>query len=411
MADAKYIIVGGGLAAARACEGIRSVDASGSILIVAQEEQLPYHRPPLSKGYLAGRQGLDRVLVHGQSYYEEQNIRVLTGVTAERISRRGRKVTLQNGESFEYEELLLATGGRAWRLPLSGADLAGVHTLRTLADADAIRAEALSGRHAVVIGGSFIGTEVAATLAQMGVHVTMCFLEEHPLQAVAPRELGEYITKLLEGQGVRLIPTTRPERIEGEGHVSAVRLENGETVPCDLVVMGVGIRLNTQLARDANLDLTDFSAIVVDETLRTSDPHIWAAGDIAAWPDPYYGRRLRVEHWDVAFSQGYQAGRNMAGANEPYTKAPYFFSDILDLSLEVWGYLDDWGNTVTRGSLEAGSVSYWYFADGVLVGVLAIGRPDEEREPMEQLVTRGLLHQEVVDALQDETRPLNSLLA
>lgn len=411
MADAKYIIIGGGLAAARACEGIRSVDAAGSILVVTKESHLPYQRPPLSKGYLAGRQGLDRVILHDQAHYEAQGIRVMTGVAAERISRRGRKVTLSTGESLEYEELLLATGGRAWRLPLSGAELPGAFTLRTIDDADAIRAEAREGRRAVVVGGSFIGCEVAATLAQLGVHVTMCFLEEYPLQAVAPRELGERIAQMFGAHGVRLVPATRPERIEGQGHVQAVRLENGETVPCDLVVMGVGIRLNTQLARDADLDLTDFSAIVVDETLRTSDPHIWAAGDIAAWPDPHYARRLRVEHWDVAHSQGYQVGRNMAGANEPYTKVPYFFSDIADLSFEVWGDLDDWDRTVTRGALEANSVSYWYFAQDVLVGVLAMGRPDDERDAMEQLVARGLTYAQVAEALQDEEQPLESLLA
>jgi 3-phenylpropionate/trans-cinnamate dioxygenase ferredoxin reductase component len=411
MADAKYIIVGGGVAAARACEGIRSVDSSGSILVITQEGYLPYQRPPLSKGYLAGRQGLDRVVLHDEAYYEGQGIRVMTRVAAERISRRGRKVTLSNGESLEYEELLLATGGRAWRLPLSGADLPGVFTLRTIADSDAIRAEASEGRRAVVIGGSFIGCEVAATLAQRGVHVTMCFLEQYPLQALATPELGERITALFDAHGARIVPATRPERIEGQERVEAVRLESGETVPCDLVIMGVGIRLNTQLARDADLDLTDFSAIVVDETLRTSDPHIWAAGDIAAWPDPHYGRRLRVEHWDVAHAQGYQVGCNMAGANEPYTRAPYFFSDIFDLSFEVWGDLEDWDRSVARGSLEDDSVSYWYFAQDTLVGVLALGRPDEERDAMEQLVTRGLAYDEVAEALQDEGRSLDDLLA
>jgi NAD(P)H-nitrite reductase large subunit len=410
MADAKYIIVGGGLAAARACEGIREVDATGSILVITQEHHLPYQRPPLSKGYLAGRQGLERVVLHEESYYREQGIRVLTGVTAERISRRGRKVALSTGETLEYEELLLATGGRAWRLPLSGAELQGVYTLRTIEDADAIRAEARQGNRAVVIGGSFIGCEVAATLAQNQVQVTMCFLEEYPLQAVVPRELGDHVTRLFEQHGARLIPATRPERIEGVDRIQAVRLENGETVPCDLAVMGVGIRLNTQLARDADLDLTDFSAIIVDETLRTSDPHIWAAGDIAAWPDPHYGRRLRVEHWDVASSQGRQAGRNMAGAGEAYTRAPYFFSDIFDLSFEAWGNLDGWDRTVTRGSLETNSVSYWYFAKDVLVGVLALGRPDEEREAMEALVVRGLAYADVAEALHDESRPLDSLL-
>ncbi len=406
----KYIIVGGGQAAASACEGIREIDQSGSILVITDEAHLPHQRPPLSKSYLAGKVGLDKVLVHEESYYADNNIEVMTGVAATRISRRGRKVALDNGSTVEYEELLLATGGRAWRLPLSGADLPGVFTLRKIEDSDAIREAAGEASQAVVIGGSFIGSEVAATLTQLGVKVTMCFLEEYPLQAIVPRELGDYVTRLFEDKGARLIPNMRPERIVGGERIEAVHLENGEVVSCDMAVMGVGIRLNTQLARDADLDLTDFSAIAVDEMLRTSDPHIWAAGDIAAWPDPHYERRLRVEHWDVARSHGLQAGRNMAGASEPYTKAPYFFSDIFDLSFEVWGDLVDWDRTVIRGSLEEESVSYWYFRKDTLVGVLAMGRPEEESDPMEQLVVRGLAYDDVADALQDEDQSLDDLL-
>ena len=406
----KYVIVGGGQAAASACEGIRQIDSSGSILVITDEEYLPHQRPPLSKSYLAGKAGLDKVMVHDESYYAENNIEVMTGVSATRISRRGRKVALDSGSTVEYEELLLATGGRAWRLPLSGAELPGVFTLRTIENSDAIRAAAEEAEEAVVIGGSFIGCEVAATLTQLGVHVTMCFLEEYPLQAVAPPELGGHIREIFEDEGIRVIPTMRPERIVGDERIEAVHLENGEVVACDMAVMGVGVRLNTQLARDADLDLTDFSAIAVDEMLRTSDPHIWAAGDIAAWPDPHYERRLRVEHWDVARAQGEQAGRNMAGASEPYTVVPYFFSDIFDLSFEVWGDLVDWDQTVTRGSLEEESVSYWYFRDETLVGVLALGRPDDERDPMEQLVARGLKYDDVAEALQDTDQSLDDLM-
>lgn len=409
MAGTKYAIVGGGLAAARACEGIRAVDSAGSILIIAEEPFLPYQRPPLSKGYLIGKQGLEKVLLHSEAFYRENGIEVLTGATATRIGRRGRKVTLASGEAVEYERLLLATGGRAWRLPLTGAELPGVYTLRTIADADAIRAHAAQAERALVIGGSFIGCETAAALAQMGLAVSMCFLEKRPLQAVTPPELGAYITRMFDAQGVRLIPAVRPERIQGQGCVQSVTLENGETIACDLVVMGVGIRLNTQLARDADLDLVEFSAIAVDETLRTNDPHIYAAGDIAAWPDPHYGRRLRMEHWDTAHSQGYQAGRNLAGAGEPYTRTPYFFSDLFDLSFDVWGSLDGWSRTLTRGSLENGSVSYWYFAQDILVGALAVNRPDSERAAMERLVVRGLAHDDVAPVLQDERLSLDEL--
>jgi len=409
MNDYDYVIIGGGLASARACEGIRELDSSGSIALVTAEPRLPYHRPPLSKAYLRGERPLARLYVQQESFYREHRITVLPGTEATRITRRSRRVSLASGESIGYGELLLATGGRAWRLPLSGADLPGVFTLRTVDDCDAIRAAVSGARQVVVIGGSFIGCEVAASLTQMGVPVTMCFLEEYPLQALVPPELGQLIRSMLEERGARVIAATRPERIMGDGRAERVQLENGMLLDADVVIMGVGIRLNTQLARDAELELTEMSGVVVDEHLRTSDPHIWAAGDIAAWPDPHSGQRIRVEHWDVAYNQGHCAGRNMAGADEPYRILPYFFSDILDLSFEAWGTLARSERILVRGSVAERSVSYWYVHEGRVLGVLAIGRPEPEREAMQALVARGPLAVEVEVGLMDTGVDLASL--
>ncbi len=409
MSDYDYVIIGGGLASARACEGIRELDASGSIALVTAEPRLPYHRPPLSKAYLRGERPLARLYVQQESFYREHRITVLAGTEAARITRRSRRVSLASGESIGYGELLLATGGRAWRLPLSGADLPGVFTLRTVDDCDAIRAAVSGARQVVVIGGSFIGCEVAASLTQMGVPVTMCFLEEYPLQALVPPELGQLIRSMLEERGARVIAATRPERIMGDGRAERVQLENGMLLDADVVIMGVGIRLNTQLAREAELELTEMSGVVVDEHLRTSDPHIWAAGDIAAWPDPHSGQRIRVEHWDVAYNQGHRAGRNMAGADEPYRILPYFFSDILDLSFEAWGTLARSERILVRGSVAERSVSYWYVHEGRVLGVLAIGRPEPEREAMQALVARGPLAAEVEVVLMDTGVDLASL--
>jgi len=409
MNDYDYVIIGGGLASARACEGIRELDSSGSIALVTAEPRLPYHRPPLSKAYLRGERPLARLYVQQESFYREHRITVLPGTEATRITRRSRRVSLASGESIGYGELLLATGGRAWRLPLSGADLPGVFTLRTVDDCDAIRAAVSGARQVVVIGGSFIGCEVAASLTQMGVPVTMCFLEEYPLQALVPPELGQLIRSMLEERGARVIAATRPERIMGDGRAERVQLENGMLLDADVVIMGVGIRLNTQLARDAELELTEMSGVVVDEHLRTSDPHIWAAGDIAAWPDPHSGQRIRVEHWDVAYNQGHCAGRNMAGADEPYRILPHFFSDILDLSFEAWGTLARSERILVRGSVAERSVSYWYVHEGRVLGVLAIGRPEPEREAMQALVARGPLAAEVEVGLMDTGVDLASL--
>lgn len=410
MDDVKYLIVGGGLAAARACEGIRELDASGSIAIVTAEPHFPYHRPPLSKAYLRGERPLSKVFVHPEAFYRDHKITVYTDAEATKITRRSRRVTLANGESIGYEEMLLATGGRAWRLPLAGVDLPGVFTLRTLDDSDAIRKAARSAKQVLVIGGSFIGCEVAASLSQMGVQVAMCFLEDYPLQAVVPEDLGRHVQALLEGRGVTVIPRTRPERIEGTERAEQVQLENDQVIEADLVIMGVGIRLNTQVARDAELDLTDLSGVVVDEHLRTSDPHIYAAGDIAAWPDLESGERTRVEHWDVAYNQGYCAGRNMAGARETYDTLPYFFSDILELSFEAWGNLNRPDRVIARGSLEDGTVTYWYVRADRIAGALAIGLPDAEREPTQALISGRAELQNIEGALADASTDLVTLL-
>jgi 3-phenylpropionate/trans-cinnamate dioxygenase ferredoxin reductase subunit len=404
----KYVIIGGGLAGQRAGDGIRKVDADGSVALVTAEHHLPYERPPLSKGYLTGKKGLNRVYLKEDDYYGQNNIEVITGVRATKVAPAARSVTLDDGRLLGYEKLLLATGGRAWRLPIPGSDLPGVFTLRTIEDSDGIRQAAEPGKQALVLGGSFIGSEVASSLAQLGLGVTMVFPEGRLLELIVPEELSALLHAKYGANGVRILSGTKPERLEGDERVRQAVLDSGETLAVDLVVMGVGIRLNTGLARDAGLELGERDAIVVDETLRTSDPNIYAAGDITAWPDPTSGRiknirkRLRVEHWDVARRQGLRAGRNMAGEEKPYTSLPYFFSDLFDFSFEVWGDLTTWDRTVTRGTLESGSFALYYFYQGKMVGVLAVGRPDEERKPMQELVKARPAYEDVATRLRDE---------
>jgi NADPH-dependent 2,4-dienoyl-CoA reductase/sulfur reductase-like enzyme len=314
-----------------------------------------------------------------------------------------RQVELDDGRTLEYEKLLLATGGRARLLPLPGADLENVFTLRTIEDAQHIRQAAGDGKRALVLGGSFIGAEVSASLAQMGLQVTEIFPESRLLELIVPPEVSEHLGALYDERGVSVLPGVVAERLEGDGRVERAVLDNGETLGVDLVVMGVGIELNTDLARKAGIDVReDDGAILVDGTLRTSDPNVYAAGDIAAWPDGTFDRQLRVEHWDVARRQGLRAGRNMAGDEKPYTALPYFFSDLFDLSFEVWGDLSNWDRTVLRGSLEESSFAYYYFERGQLTGVLAVGRPDAERAPMQSLVEARPPYDEVAGGLQDE---------
>ncbi len=386
MVEYRYVIIGGGLAGGNAVDAIREIDGEGSLALVSQEPHNPYQRPPLSKGFLMGQAGREKVYLRSAGHYAKKKVDLLVGVRATGLSPETRFVTLDDGRTLKYGRLLLATGGRARRLPIPGNDLPGVFALRSIEDSERIRDAAGEGKRALILGGSFIGSEVASSLAQLGTQVTMVFPDRRLLERIAPQELGEFLQTLYRDRGVNILPETTAERLEGQDGVERAVLDDGQVVDVDLVVMGVGIELNTELARRAGLDVDDAGGVVVDEHLCTSNPCIYAAGDIAAWPDPTFGRQLRLEHWDVAKNQGICAGRNMAGEVEAYTTLPYFFSDLFDLSFEVWGNLDSWDETILRGSLEEGSFAFYYFDDGRMVGVLALDRPDEERDAMQDLV-------------------------
>lgn len=405
-----YVIVGGGLAGGRGAEGIRQVDEEGSVVLVTREAHRPYERPPLSKDYMLGEAGLDRVYLQEDGYYEENDIELLTGVRVTRLDPEVQTVTLDDDRVLGYGKLLLATGGAARRLPISDSDLENVFTLRTIEDSQGIQEAGGEGKHALIMGGSFIGSEVASSLTQRGTRVTMVFPESGLLARIVPEELSKFLVEVYHQEGVTVMPGVVCEKLEGEGKVARAMLDNGETLDVDLVVMGVGITLNTQLAQQAGLELGQDEAVIVDEYLRSSDPNIYCAGDIAAWPDPTFGERLRVEHWDVARRQGRRAGRNMAGEEEAYGALPYFFSDMFDVSFEVWGNLVSWDRTVMRGSPEEGSVAYYYFDEGKMVGVFAMGRPSSERSPMQDLVKARPAYDDVADTLRDEGVELETLL-
>ncbi|MGD8244812.1 MAG: FAD-dependent oxidoreductase [Anaerolineae bacterium] len=410
MTEYKYIIVGGGLAGQRAAQGIRKVDTEGSVALVTAEPHVPYERPPLSKGYLMGKEGLDAAYLQDDTWYDENGIALMKDLRVTEVDASGHVIALADGQELAYGKLLLATGGHAWRLPLAGADLDTVFTLRTIEDSDAIRSAAGTAERALVLGGSFVGSEVAASLTQMGLDVTMVFPESRLLERVVPEAFSDFLHGKFEGQGVRILNNTTPERLEGDGAVDQAVLSSGETLQVDMVVMGVGIRLNTELAEGAGLELTERGEVVVDEYLCTSDPDIYAAGDIAAWPDPTFERRLRVEHWDVARRQGLRAGRNMAGEQKLYTSLPYFFSDMFDLSFEVWGSLMSWDRTVLRGGMGSSSYKLFYFREGSLVGVLTVGRLGDERKLIPKLVKARLDYHNVADQLADEEFGLSALV-
>jgi NADPH-dependent 2,4-dienoyl-CoA reductase/sulfur reductase-like enzyme len=237
----------------------------------------------------------------------------------------------------------------------------------------------------------------------------MVFPESRLLARVVPEAFSDFLHGKFQAEGVRILSGTTPERLEGDGAVDRAVLSTGQTLQVDMVVMGVGIRLHTELAEDAGLELTDRGEVVVDEYLRTSDPEIYAAGDIAAWPDLTFEKRLRAEHWDVARRQGLRAGRNMAGEYKPYTALPYFFSDMFDLSFEVWGHLGSWDQTVLRGEIGSSSYKLFYFDQSKLVGVLTVGRLGDVRGTIPKVVKARLAYDGVADALRDQGVELSTL--
>ena len=412
MKDYQYLIIGGGIAGGEVAEGIREVDPGGRAAIITREEHPPYQKPPLSKGYLRDEVDLDHVYLEGEKHYQDLNVDLYQGKAAVSIHPGKHRVELEGGEEIGYQKLLLATGGEALRLPIWGNELKNVFTLRRIEDAELIRKVAGENQRALILGGSFIGSETAASLSQMDSEVVQVFPESRLLEPVVPAQLSGYIRELFDRNHIRVLSGTVAEKLEGDQDdaIQSATLDTGERLEIDLVIMGVGIELNTALAADADLEVAEGGAVLVNDYLQTSHPDIYAAGDIVSWPDPVRNQRLQIEHWDVARAQGNRAGRNMAGEKEAYTRLPYFFSDMFDLSFEVWGVLDSWDQTVQRGEIVEGSFAFYYFDQGQLVGVLSVGRPEGEREAMKTLPEKGITHAESASKLADESYSLNQLL-
>lgn len=388
-----YLLIGGGLASATAAKEIRKRDPRGSILIVASEPELPYHRPPLSKEYLRGAidpegiYGKGGVYVHRRPWYDEQRIAVLRGTAARTLDTAAQRVHLADGSTYHYRLLLLATGGRARRLRVPGADLAGVHLLRTLADANALRAQLnVPGKRVVVVGCGFIGLETAAGAMMRGARVTMVDSHDRFWPRLMPLRLSAYFEDQFARRGALILhQRTVTDFVAGpDGRLAAVRIgpmgtqtgtrtdvpadgfESPDEIPCDLAIVGIGIELNTELAASAGLEADPRHGIVVDERLETRVAGVFAAGDVAAYPDPLAGR-LHFEHWDHAIQSGQVAAANMAGGDEPYRHVPYFFSDQFDYSINMLGYPSSDAQVVLRGELAANTFTAFYLERGTIL--------------------------------------------
>ena len=370
MTEQTFVIAGGGLAGAKAAEGLREEGFDGRIVLIGAESELPYERPPLSKDYLRGEAERASALVHPGDFYEENGIELMLGTTVEALDAGAKHVVLDTGERHRFDTLLLATGSEPRRLPLEGSDLDGIHYLRTLADADALKA-ALADAHAlVVIGGGFIGAEVAASARQLGLEVAIVEPAEVLLaQALGP-EIGGFYTELHRDHGVEVLTGNAPTAFEGRGRVERVRLRDGRSIDADLVLVGVGAQPRVELAAEAGLLVEN--GIVVTSRLETSAPGIFAAGDVASAHHPFYRRRIRVEHWANALNQPEIAARAMLGKPASYDRLPYFYSDQYDVGMQFVGDTTVSDEVVLRGEPSVREFVAFWLSQGAVVAAMNV---------------------------------------
>ena len=386
-----FVIVGGGLAGGGAAATLREEGFDGKVVLIGEERQPPYERPPLSKEYLRGESAFEGALVRSPDFYDENGVETRFGVRATRVDAAEKVLELDDGERVAYDRLLITTGSRNRRLPVAGQDLEGIYSLRTVADSDRIRAEIAPGRKAVVVGMGFIGSEVAASLRQTGVEVVVVDRNEVPLRRVLGEEVGRVIAGIHRDHGTTMIFEDRVAAFEGEGRVERVTTERGRSIECDFVVVGLGVEPVTELVAGTGVEIDN--GIVVDEYLRTGVEGIYAAGDVANHYHPVFGRRIRVEHWRNALEQGPAAARNMMGRDEPYEEVPWFWSDQYEHNLQYAGFHTEWDELVVRGSMEERNFVAFYRKEERVLAAVAVNRGKDLRRSISLI-----RDQETIDA-------------
>jgi 3-phenylpropionate/trans-cinnamate dioxygenase ferredoxin reductase component len=389
-ANSPFLIAGAGLAGAKAAEALREGGFDGPVVLVGDEKERPYERPPLSKGYLLGTSPREDAYVHPRDWYVDNDVELRLGAPVTGIDPGGHTVTLADGARLPYAKLLLATGSSPRRLPVAGENLDGVHYLRRLSDSDTLKETFRTASRIVVIGGGWIGLETTAAARAAGVEVTLLEAGELPLLGVLGREAAQVFADLHTAHGVDLRCGAHVTEITGrQGRADGVLLHGGERIEADAVVIGVGVTPNTGLAAAAGLDVED--GIRVDAALRTSHPDVWAAGDVASAFHPLLGRHIRVEHWANALNQPAAAARSMLGGKVRYDRLPYFFTDQYDLGMEYTGHVGRGGydRVVFRGSTESREfVAFWLRSRRVLAGMNV--NVWDVTGPLRTLVTSGL---------------------
>jgi NADPH-dependent 2,4-dienoyl-CoA reductase/sulfur reductase-like enzyme len=385
MADYDLVIIGGGLATGKAVRAYRDAGGDGSVALFTRDRYVPYHRPPLSKRYLRGEAELADTLVEPPSYYEENGVAVHLQTPIARLEPDAHEVELESGERHRYGKLLVATGAWPRMLDVPGADLDGVKTFRTLDDSGGVKAAVDAGiRRALVVGGSFIGSEVAASLRRLGVDVTLLHRGTGIFDALRSPELSEHLTQLYRGEGVEVVYGDEVAVFHGDGRLAGAETRKGRRIDADLAVIGIGVGPVIDLLEGSGIELDD--GIVVDESYATNVPDVYAAGDIANFYDPIFDRRRRIEHWSNANYQGTEVGKVLAGADGGYDVVSSFFSEVFGYTFRVFGDTSEFDEFQLHGSLADGHAVGLYLADGRLVGALSVGQDEQTEQALKDSI-------------------------
>ncbi len=393
------IIIGGSHAGAQVAISLRQEGWQERILVIGNEAHLPYHRPPLSKGFVSGDKSLDDILLRPASYFEKHDIEFVFNVDVESIDRNNKTINCNNGQTYTYDKLALATGARVRKIDLPGSDLPGIHYLRTASDAQAITHDCQSAKSAIIVGGGYIGLELAASFKKAGMQVTVLEMAPRVLARVAAAEVAQFYTRVHTEEGVNIVTGTSAAAFTGSNRVESVTDTNGAQYKADIVIIGVGVIPNTELARDAGLDVDN--GIMVNEYAQTSDASIVAAGDCTFHPNALLGRSLRLESVPNATEQAKSAAASLCGNQKAYASLPWFWSDQFDLKLQIAGVNTDYDKVILRGdALQSRSLAAFYLKDNTVIAVDCINRAPEFAA-VKKAMTKGLALR--IDELSNES--------
>lgn len=402
------LIVGGGLASARAIKAYREAGGDGPVRLLSADSFVPYHRPPLSKRYLRGEAEVADTLVVPEAFYAEHGVEVELETVVATLDLGGRRVLLEGGGERAFDRLLIASGATPRRLDVPGIELEGVHTLRTLGDSTAIREAARGARHAVVVGAGFIGMEAAASLKQLGLEVTLVHRGKGLFELLRARQLMQFLADLYGREGVELVLGDEVQSFAGRSRLDSVETARGRVMQAELVVVGIGVAPATRWLEDTGLQLDD--GVVVNERFETGVENVWAVGDVARFYDPIFAKHRRIEHWSNANYAGAEVGKLIAGGEGGYDTVSAFFSEVFGVMFRVFGDIDDVDDIVFRGTLEEGKAIGFYVRDGRLAATLVVGQDEQTEERLKELIRTGARVPDP-ERLADEHAPLDEVVS